>query len=163
MENKDKEQYTWYLKDSYRFDDDNIFDSIEECIENAKNKFNKGIDEFSDYLPEDKYDGDISPIITIGIIERFDTKNAIKSIIEDMDDRMSELLGDFTSGCDDDPESCCDDDPEFCFNNEDARKEFAEKGSELLMPLVEKCMYCFPSMVAKPLFDYDLLKNEKIA
>lgn len=154
MENKDKEQYTWYLKDSYRFDDDNIFDSIEECIEDAKNNFNKGIDEFSDYLPEDKYDGDISPIITIGIIERFDTKNAIKSIIEDMDDRMSELLGDFFSGC--------DDEPEFCFNNEDARKEFAEKGSELLMPLVKEYMYCYPSMVATSLFDYDLLIDKKI-
>lgn len=154
MENKDKEQYAWYLKDDYRFDGDNVFDSIEECIEDAKSKFNKGINEFSDYLPEDKYDGDISPIITIGIIRNFNTKNAIKSIIEDMDDRMSELLGDFISGC--------DNEPEFCFNNEDARKKFAEKGSELLMPLVKEYMYCYPSMVATSLFDYDLLIDKKI-
>lgn len=86
-----KKEYTWYPDNQERFSE--VFDSIEQAIENAQKKFDLKVDE---------YDGDEenSSVIIIGLVEKFIIKSAVESIVDDIQDNLECSISDFAFGMD---------------------------------------------------------------
>jgi hypothetical protein len=89
MEKKSKTQYSWYPEKGICYD---VFDSIEEAVGDAQNRYDNGDEPYEDeYTPA---------IICVGPVRSFDMENAVKVIAENIEDDIYEQMANFSSGCD---------------------------------------------------------------
>lgn len=137
-----KKEYTWYPDNQERFSE--VFDSIEQAIENAQKKFDLKVDE---------YDGDEenSSVIIIGLVEKFIIKSAVESIVDDIQDNLECSISDFAFGMDWESEAQILD---------KHKAEFKEKAVDALSPLIEKYFHFSPEMKSIPVLKYNLEKKK---
>jgi frataxin-like iron-binding protein CyaY len=141
-EKKSKTWYSWFPKNG---DCPDIFNSIGEAAKDAQYKYNNGYEPYED---GDEY---TSSIIYVGPVRFFDMETAVKSIVEDIEDAISEQVHDFSSGCDFESE---------CKILKSDKEIFIKEATQALLPIVEKYVYINPLWVCSPTKKYDL-KNKK--
>lgn len=137
-----KKEYTWYPDNQGRFSE--VFDSIEEAIENAQEKFDSKVDEY-------EVDEENSSVIIIGLVERFNIKSAVQSIVDDIQENLEYSINDFAFGSDWESEAQILD---------KHKVEFKEKTVDTLYLLIKKFFYFSPEMKSIPVLKYDLAEKK---
>lgn len=137
-----KKEYTWYPDNQERFSE--VFDSIKEAIENAQEKFDSKADAY-------EVDEENSSVIIIGLVERFNIKSAVESIVDDIQENLECSINDFAFGSDWESEAQILD---------KHKVEFKEKTVDALYPLIEKFFYFSPEMKSIPVLKYDLAEKK---
>lgn len=130
-----EQQFSWFPKDGNCPD---VFDNIEEAIQDAQTKFDNKSDPFDD---ED------SPIISVGAVRRFDFKSATEDVVDSIEDTMYSLVDDFLIGCDAENE---------CNIADEEKEEFKKQATEALLPLIEKYVFVNPTWICTPTGKYNL-------
>ncbi|MDR3141941.1 MAG: hypothetical protein LBU37_09490 [Tannerellaceae bacterium] len=138
MSEKIKNQYSWFPKDGNCYE---IFDSIEDAIKDAQCRYNNRDDPYED---RDEY---TSSVIYAGTLRRFDMGNAVKKIVEGIEDDMYDQMSDFSSGCDAESE---------CYVRKKDKEVFIKEAVQALLPIVEKHVFINPQWICVPTGEYDL-------
>jgi hypothetical protein len=141
MEKKSNKQYSWFPKGGNCPD---VFDSIGEAVRDAQHRYNNGDDPYED---GDEY---TPAIIYVGPARSFDMENAVKVIVEEIEDNIGEQMVDFSFGCDFEAE---------CQILKKDKEIFIKEATQALLPIVEKYVYINPPWVCTPTKKYDL-KNK---
>jgi hypothetical protein len=141
-EKKSKTQYSWFPKGGNCYD---VFDSIEKAVEDAQRRYDN---EDEPYEDGGEY---ISSFIYIGTVRYFDMEDAVKTIVESIEDDIYEQMIDLSFGCDLETE---------CQILKKDKEIFIKEATQSLLPIVEKYVYINPQWVCTPTGKYDL-KNKK--
>lgn len=139
-------KYTWYPCNNNSFKLMNVYSSIDECINDAQNKYDKHVEEYDESNIEKN-----SSIITIGEIEYFSTKNSLVNIFENFDELISSYVDDFAIHTDCDFE---------CYFDDEKRLDFANEAANAILPIVNKYLYVYPTMKAHTICRYDLKEKQ---
>lgn len=140
---KNNKEYTWLPVNQGTFS--NTFQSIEDAIADAQDKFDK---EYEEYEDGDEYN---SHIITIGEVERYNVKSAVESIVDDIHDNLESDISDFAFGMDYESEAQI---------LEQHKSEFKEQAVNALLPLIEKYFYFSPQMKSIEINQYNLKERK---
>jgi hypothetical protein len=139
MKQKSNTQYSWYPEEGICPD---VFDSIEEAVGDAQNRYDNGDEPYEDeYTPA---------IICVGPVRRFDMEDAVKTIVEEIEDNIYEQIFDFSFGCEIESE---------CQILKKDKEIFIKEATQALLPIVEKYVYVNPQWACTPTWKYDL-KNK---
>jgi hypothetical protein len=141
MEKKSKTQYSWYPEGG---NCPGVFDSKKDAMSDAQQKYDEQREDF-------ECADEVSSIIHVGPVRFFDMENAVKEIIENIEDIMDDQVHDFSFGCNFESE---------CYVSKKDKEEFIKEAVEALLPIVEKYVYISPQWICTPAVKYDL-KNKK--
>lgn len=122
-----KEEYVWNPSGFDTFNDDDICESVEACIEDAKEKLANGYPDF-----EALGDGD-DVRIDIGLIQRESMRKIVKDWVEMLPDHIDDYIYSNHS---------IDDDSHTSFSD-----RFVDDVLDAVMPLVEKHLLESPPMI----------------
>lgn len=134
-------QYSWFPENGNCPD---LFNSIKEAIADAQHKYDEEYEEY-----EDK--DETSEIISVGSVRHFDMQEAVKVIVDNIEDYIGEQLHDFTFGCDFESE---------CYVSKKDKETFTKEAIDALLPIIEKYVFVSPEWVCTPTHKYDLSKRD---
>ena len=137
-------QYSWFPENGNCPD---VFDSMEAAIQDAQNRYDNGNDPYED---GDEY---TSAIIGVGVARFFDFKDAVGTIVDNIEDSIYEQMSDFCSGIDFESE---------CYVSKADKEAFRKEAISALLPIIEKYVFVNPEWVCTPTHKYDLSKKEFI-
>jgi hypothetical protein len=140
MEKKSKTQYSWFAENG---DCHDVFDSVEEAIEDAQHRYDEEWEEF-------EYRDEVLPVAYIGPVKFFNMENAVKTIVEGIEDNIGDMLYEFIGACDFDAE---------CYVSKKDKDAFVKEATQALLPIVKKYVCISPQYICTPTGQYDL-KNK---
>lgn len=134
-----KQEFSWFPENGQCSD---TFNSAEDAVKDAQKEYDDGNLFFED---------EEANIVNVGPIRRFDFKEAVKSIVEDIEDNIYAQMCDFASGCDIEVES---------YVPKQDNDKFINEAIFSLLPVVEKYVFTNPAWVCTSAGKYDLKERK---